>query len=107
MRKIEQEMLNAIREGKHWTKDNTMVEINTRVGEDRKNYMVVLHGNPIATGYVGETPSQVAFCGWVTHTTLSRLRALGVNVYTKNWEPYVDGKKVSEHGWINVEPKSI
>ena len=107
MRKIEQEMLEAIREGKHWAKDNTMVEINTRICEDKEHYTVVLHGNPIATGYVGETPSEVTFCGWVTHTTISRLRSLGVDVYTKNWVPYVDGKKVPEHGWIPTNPKSL
>lgn len=104
MRKIEMQMVEAIRNGKNWSKDNTCVTFDTGANENRKNYLVVLHGNPIARGCVGKTPEAISFCGWVTKTTCSRLRALGVDVKVVNRIPVVEGvsKENSTLCWINL-----
>ena len=85
MRQIEKEMLNAIRCRHNWHKDNTTVEHRNGVA------IVRLHGNHIATV---DNANQVYICEltlrhWPTPTTKSRLRALNVPVYTKNYETFI------------------
>lgn len=86
MRKIESEMLAAIRAGTRFAKSNTTVVITDDGAE------VYLHGNHIAS---------VSRCGvvdvntktlldWPTRTTLSRLRALGVDVRVHMGEVYLN-----------------
>lgn len=77
MRKIEQEMTKAIREVREWDKDNTKV----RLGRHNGNIEVYLHGWHLAT----IAPDDNVYIDTNTivkkpsKTTVSRLKALGVN----------------------------
>ena len=91
MRKIEQEMWNAINEGVNWSKDNTQVTQFKDTSE------VFLHGHHIATinSYTGELVVITAtLANWPTNTTKSRLRALGADVETKKGITYLNGVPV-------------
>lgn len=83
MRKIEQQMLEAVQNGTNWTKDNTRV--HSVIG----GMEVQLHGNTLGIyedqggGSFGFTVDKNTLKKYPTNTTKSRLRALGVNVYTK------------------------
>jgi hypothetical protein len=93
MRKIEEQMLEAIHTGSDWSKDNTDV-----VHLDMFNSVgIYLHGHHIAT-YKTLTKVMTAnlktLAEWPTVTTKSRLRALGVNVATRKGVTYVDNKEV-------------
>lgn len=85
MRKIELEMNQAIEAGESWSKDNTAVYCNDLTGLIK----VYLHGHHIASRRVMETGSRVwsinydTLREWPTRTTMSRLRALGFDVYTR------------------------
>jgi hypothetical protein len=90
MRKIEQDMLNAIEAGK-----NEWVSGNTRVHAIVGGMEVQLHGNIIATVEEYFTkPCLKTFRNWPTSTTVSRLRALGINASIKNFQPCIDGKEI-------------
>ena len=100
MRKIEQQMNEAILNRKDFFSSNTSVEnyVNNITGV--KEAVVKLHGNHIAT--VGET-LQICDAGWQTVTTKSRLNALcnefayGCYVFQKNYEWFLgdaDGNKM-------------
>jgi hypothetical protein len=88
MRKIEQQMLNAISTRKSWQGGNTTVSIRP------DEYMsVYLHGNHIAdvnsnSGLVLVNTDTLA--RWSTNTTKSRLRALGANVSTRKGVTYLN-----------------
>jgi hypothetical protein len=90
MRKIEQNMLKAIYNGTDWKQDNTRV--HTIVG----GMEVQLHGNTLGVyedlggGNYGFTVNMNTLKRYPTNTSKSRLRALGVNVYTKKGVTYVD-----------------
>ena len=68
MRKIETQMIAAVKGDKNWTKDNTSVIIEDGVSK------VYLHGNLIAE--VGDDFLKLFDGGWQTTTTKSRLNAL-------------------------------
>jgi len=92
MRKIEKDMIRAIMNGKNWSSANTTVLIN---GDDAEIY---LHGHHIATAK-GCLPLELevnidTLARFPTVTTKSRLRALGANVYTRNFVTYLDGEEV-------------
>ena len=70
MRKIEEQMNQAVANNKSWTCANTSVTYCPESDESR----VYLHGNHIAT--VGDDFLQVFDGGWQTNTTKSRLNAL-------------------------------
>ena len=72
MRKIEQQMNEAILNRKDFFKGNTSVE-NYITETGAREAIVKLHGNHIAT--VGDT-LQISDAGWQTVTTKSRLNAL-------------------------------
>ena len=93
MRKIEEAMLYAIRNRLSWRKDNTEVEV-TRGGEAR----VFLHGNYLARILPnGDLDINLATVRrWPTRTTMSRLRALGVEAYIKNGRVYLEDQR-TEH----------
>ena len=91
MRKIEQEMNNAISNNKNWQSANTAVTYDEQTNESK----VYLHGNHIAT--VGEDFVQIFDGGHQTMTTKSRLNAIlkehaikGECVFQKNFKWYVD-----------------
>jgi hypothetical protein len=88
MRKIEQQMINAINERKSWQSGNTTVR-----PIDDVNSAVFLHGNHIAdvnsrNGFVMVVSHTLA--RYPTVTTKSRLRALGANVATRKGVTYLD-----------------
>ena len=88
MRKVEQQMNEAILNRKDFFKGNTSVQhYTTETGA--REAIVKLHGNHIAT--VGDT-LQICDAGWQTVTTKSRLNALcnefaeGCYVFQKNFD---------------------
>lgn len=95
MRKIEKEMLAAIAHGKDWGKANT--EVVTVKGFNMHLSGVYLHNNHIANVTVGAkrgykvTPNVDTLRDYPTRTTMSRLRALGVDVCTRRGEVLLDG----------------
>ena len=99
MRKVEQQMNEAILNRKDFFKGNTSVE-NYITETGAREAVVKLHGNHIAT--VGDT-LQICDAGWQTVTTKSRLNALcnefayGCYVFQKNYEWFLgdaDGNKM-------------
>ena len=88
MRKIEQQMNEAILNRKDFFKGNTSVE-NYITETGAREAVVKLHGNHIAT--VGDT-LQICDAGWQTVTTKSRLNALcnefaeGCYVFQRNFD---------------------
>ena len=76
MRKIEQEMVQAIRARKNWIKGNTEVCIpKGNAAEDLGIINVYLHGNRIARFYP-EEGWKFSLAGWPTPTTRSRVNAM-------------------------------
>ena len=88
MRKIEQQMNEAILNRKDFFKGNTSVQ-NYTTETGAREAVVHLHGNHIAT--IGDT-LQICAAGWQTVTTKSRLNALcnefaeGCYVFQKNFD---------------------
>ena len=96
MRKVEQQMNEAILNRQDFFKGNTSVE-NYITETGAREAVVKLHGNHIAT--IGDT-LQISDAGWQTVTTKSRLNALcnefaeGCYVFQKNFDWFlgdVDG----------------
>ena len=87
MRKIEQAMVKAIHGVSFWKCGNTEVHPS---GD------VYLHGNHIASVVKDGSikVNEYTLARWPSNTTKSRLRALGVNVTTKNGIIYLDGKAI-------------
>jgi len=98
MRKIEKQMIQAIRAKRNWKSGNTEV-VQVRDYLHGINYAdIYLHGNHIATAtpdtwdtYPHAKPNRDTFRYWPTATTRSRLRALGVNASIKNYCAVLDG----------------
>lgn len=94
MRLIEEQMWIAIEsQDRVWSKDNTGVEYRANYDEA----LIYLHGHHIAT-YDYETEHARAnvttLRKWPTRTTMSRLRALRINVYTRNGSVYLNDWKL-------------
>ena len=98
MRLIEKEMLEAIKHGRDWSKDNTRVEVSSGY----RTYFadVYLHDNLIAEVWcrmgcddVVKVNADVVL-DWPTRTTMSRLRALGVDVCTRKGEVLLNGEAI-------------
>tara|TARA_R110000787_G_scaffold268829_1_gene375422 strand:+ start:356 stop:778 length:423 start_codon:yes stop_codon:yes gene_type:complete len=98
MRKIEEQMLEAIRDKKNWSSGNAAVTIFSE-GElsNLINYKahVSLHGHTIAiVDYLNDNSVHIdleTLAEWPTRTTTSRLRALSCDVKTKGGITYVWG----------------
>ena len=104
MRKIEQQMIVAIRGYRHWKSGNTEV-IADHDGAAR----VYLHGNHIATVY--EDSVEVFDGGWQSYTTKSRLNAIckafcidGEGIFQEKFEWFVH-KFVGQAGASKVYNK--
>jgi hypothetical protein len=89
MRKIEQQMINAIKNSVDFKLANTQVVSCTNVSD------VYLHGNLIAR--IGETWMELFDGGWQSNTTKSRLNALlqafgmeGEYVFQKNFQWFLN-----------------
>ena len=90
MRVIEKKMLNAIEQGRDFSLSNTHVKIDANTAH------VFLHGNHIASVVNEGTPivNLDTLRAYPTPTTKSRLRALGVDVYTKKGITYLYGEEI-------------
>ena len=95
MRKIEEQMNQAVANNKSWTSANTSVTYCPESDESR----VYLHGNHIAT--VGDDFLQVFDGGWQTNTTKSRLNAL-INRFCN---AVTDGVYQRQHVWYLSDNK--
>ena len=91
MRKIEEQMNNAISNNLNWQSANTAVAYNPETNEST----VFLHGNKIAV--IGEDFVQIFDGGYQSNTTKSRLNAIlkehainGEGVYQKAGKWFVD-----------------
>ena len=93
MRQIEKQMIAAINRNENWSLANTMV---TYLREDDTS-RVYLHRHLIATvdDFGIARPCIGTLIAWPTRTTMSRLRALDINVYQRNGDIYIDGEKVA------------
>ena len=88
MRVIEKKMWEAIINLKYFSNSNTMVKTYNGYSD------IYLHGHHIAEYDNATNKVKVnldTLRNWPTNTTKSRLRALGVNVTTKNYVTYLDG----------------
>lgn len=94
MRKIEKDMLQAIKDRRNWQSGNTQVKITQHNGVAFCD--VLLHGNWIADmGEDGTTyPNLDVIRNWPTMTTRSRLRALGINASIKDGQMLIDGEAI-------------
>ncbi len=91
MRKIEQQMQNAIRNRKNWSSSNTSVSI------DEDGFTSIrLHGNRIAE-IAPHGDIVLSSCGWETVTTKSRLNAIldvfftGFGIWQRDFTWYIGG----------------
>ena len=94
MRLIEKKMNQAINSKSDWFKDNTRVRYSA---SDNTSH-VRLFGNHIA--YYDHTNDEIVcnartLAEHPTNTTKSRLRALGVDVYTRKGITYLNGKEAA------------
>jgi hypothetical protein len=92
MRKIEQQMVDAINRRIDFSSANTLV-----VKIDDVNSAIYLHGNHIAdvnsrNGFVMVNTDTLR--QWSTPTTKSRLRALGANVSTRKGVTYLNDSAI-------------
>ena len=94
MRKIEQQMMDAIRNRKNWAGGNTQVRFDAEGGWWCKVY---LHGNHIADFdemLWRATVNLETLKQWPTMTTKSRLRALGVDLVQKQGRLFINNQEV-------------
>lgn len=97
MRKIEKEMLEAIKGKVDWCKANTGVFMENAGSPYGPRAEIYLHGQNIANYWYKSGELDVCertLARYPTVTTKSRLRALGVNVYTKAGVTYLNGTPV-------------
>ena len=105
MRKIEQQMNDAVANNKNWQSANTSVHFNEENGVS----IVRLHGNKIAE--IGDDYLQIFDGGWQTVTTKSRLNALidrfcnavTDGVFQKDYQWYIRDNNVTrdfDNGYI-------
>lgn len=97
MRKIERQMIDAVKSNANWQSANTSVSYN----EENDVSIVRLHGNKIAE--IGDNFVQVFDGGWQTVTTKSRLNVI-INEFCN---ALTDGVYQRQHVWYlkdnNVE----
>ena len=93
MRKIEAQMIRAINRNENWSLGNTTVIYDAEENESK----VYLHGHLIAVvddfGLAHTIESTLI--AWPTRTTMSRLRALDVDVCTRRGDIYLNGEKLA------------
>ena len=91
MRQIEEQMVEAVQEREPFISGNT--EVTEYEGGSQGVY---LHGNLIASIVDYEAhPYVPTLIKWPTRTTMSRLRALGVDVCTRRGDIYLNGEKLA------------
>lgn len=124
MRKIEQNMITAIRNLKPFNSGNTTVSVTSDPRDVKGHEInVYLHGNHIARLWYsnvagGARNMRVSLAGWNTQTTRSRISALigvfarigrwpdGTGVSTRKGQAYIhdaNGKRpIDDNGWYPV-----
>lgn len=96
-------MCEAVKNRKNWSCGNTRVEvINHDCAENCWEIVVYLHDNAIYTDG-NEKGEWFTLAGWDTNVTRSRLRALGIDVYTRKFEPMYKGQAINKNKWYNVK----
>lgn len=105
MRKIEEQMVAAIKARKNFKSGNTEVTMTRNEYLGTCTAMVYLHDNLIAKILFKpeNVEAQFTMAGWNTNTTRSRLNALCVGVSQCNWAPYHNGKAISSTGWYTFD----
>ena len=111
MRKIEQQMINAIKSETDWKSGNTKVVNFFNDGDKCVVSSVFLHGNKIAE--VTDTDMTIFDGGWQSNTTKSRLNALcdefchaGEGVFQKDFKWFVSkfaGQNGTEKVFVTEE----
>lgn len=90
LRLIERELVDAIRTSNNYKKDNTKY--------CRSTGRVFLFNNRIAKVVHGLNHSvrvmEINLCGFPTSTTLSRLRALGLNIYKSKGQVWIEPSEI-------------
>ena len=106
MRKIESEMLEAVKQKQNWRKDNTEVKylesIDTPTHARLEMAKIYLHGHEIATQAYGYPVAAniETLRKYPSRTTLSRLWALGVDVRRRKGRIILNGKDFCDcWGW--------
>lgn len=97
MKKIEEQMCRAVREHRNWSKGNTRVTIT----DNGNGVSVYLYDNCIYSKVFNHASFTLA--GWNTATTRSRLKALGINVYQRDYTPIYDGRTIDSLEWYYLE----
>jgi len=99
MRQIEKQMIKAVNNRDNWGLANT--QVHTVVEDENTISRVFLHGHHIADFVHGGygcgwiEPNRETLLEWPTRTTMSRLRALGIDVCTRKGDIYIDGEVVA------------
>ena len=109
MKQIERNMLEAIRKAQNWKQGNTKVVPKTdSLGTATGDCSVYLHNNLIANTLsfsypMGISVNLAVLMRYPTRVTMSRLKALNVNVSTRNGNVYI-GKDLicSEHPYLST-----
>ena len=98
MRKIEQQMINAIKNKQNFNSGNTRVEylpeVDTTEQSRIEHSKIYLHGNHIATYAfsLGEYfMNKTTLFQWPTNTTKSRLNSMGFKVSFKQGKILING----------------
>lgn len=89
MRQITNDSINAFMNAKPFNRQNMSVEVLPNVT------ILKLHNNAIAYKYNDpEKTLSITNCGWFSKTTKERLNGLpNVNIFQKNFEWFLNGKK--------------
>lgn len=91
-------MLAAIKARKNWKNGNTEVYFS----DGTSKCHVCLHGHCIYRKS-DEGWAWFTLAGWNTMTTRSRLRALGLDIRTKNFTPIYKGREIGCNETINIK----
>ena len=116
MRKIEEAMIEAVRERQPWKQANTQVTVAHSLTS--KIIRVYLHRNLICdlTVYDGWFVVRFDHCGWLTNTTKSRLNALAqhlgfdpIRQIDGEWYWAGDKTRPFDHrkDWMRVTAKAL
>ena len=112
MRKIEQQMNNAISNKVDWNSSNTRVEYNNNTNCST----IVLHRTAIAVYDHNTQAVKLNTGGWYSNTTKSRLNAIlsevkyGCSVFQKQWNWYVSFRGQTQDfvdGMILLDAQSL
>lgn len=90
-RKITNDAIAALIEGRPFSRDNTMVTIGDEEDDNYIGDFLYLHGNPIMK--IDSSGVYISTAGWSTKTTKERLNGLsGVRVYHHKKQLYLNDK---------------